>query len=274
MYRIAAGLVLLLSVSPALAATAIVAEATLDGAVITQPVIFPFSFGTQALGSINTVVFTACFKSSPSGSCDASGRFTLNQDLAPPFYRAGQFRETLTSGAKTNVNFPVNLAAGQRLNLHLQYIPNATGLASDTLVLGATLTGGTTDTITLDLDGVGVNPPPCNPTMDLCLNDERFKVQSHFLTSDATNGLAGRVKLTGDTGYTFFFSPSNVEAVIKVLNACPVNNRYWVFAGGLTDVRTVITVTDTQRDAVKTYINPQGSPYQPIQDTSAFATCP
>jgi hypothetical protein len=59
-----------------------------------------------------------------------------------------------------------------------------------------------------------------------------------------------------------------------VLNACSFNNRYWVFAGGLTDVRTVVTVTDTQRDKVKTYINPQGSPWQPIQDTQAFATCP
>ncbi len=42
----------------------------------------------------------------------------------------------------------------------------------------------------------------------------------------------------------------------------------------VTDVRTVISVTDTQRNAVRTYINPQGTPFQPIQDTSAFATCP
>ena len=90
----------------------------------------------------------------------------------------------------------------------------------------------------------------------------------------AVDAAVGTVKLTGDTGYLFFFSPSNVEAVIKVLNACSVNNRYWVFAGGLTDVRTIVTVTDTQRNAVRTYINPQGTAYAPIQDTSAFATCP
>jgi hypothetical protein len=47
-----------------------------------------------------------------------------------------------------------------------------------------------------------------------------------------------------------------------------------VFAGGLTNVRTVITVTDTQAHLVKTYTNPQGTAFQPIQDINAFATCP
>ncbi len=59
-----------------------------------------------------------------------------------------------------------------------------------------------------------------------------------------------------------------------MLDACALNQRYWVFAGGLTDVRTVITVTDTERNVVKTYFNPQGVAFQPVQDTSAFATCP
>lgn len=58
----------------------------------------------------------------------------------------------------------------------------------------------------------------------------------------------------------------NVELVIKVLNGCGVNNRYWVFAGGLTDVRTRITVTDTRNGTVKTYLNPQGTAFLPIQD--------
>jgi hypothetical protein len=276
MARIAAGLALLLAAAPVLGGPAVVAEAAIDGRVVAEPVIIPFDFGTQVLGSINTVVFTACFKmaSSPSGSCDAAGTFALGQDLAAPFYRAGQFRENLTSGVKTRVSLPVSVPAGQRLALYLQYVPNAPGPQEDFLRLVATPAGGSLDQIDIDFEALGINPPPCNPTQELCLNNDRFLVRSHFLTPSADSGAAGRVKLTGDTGYVFFFSPSNVEAVVKVLNACPVNNRYWVFAGGLTDVRTVVTVTDTQRDAVKTYINPQGSPYQPIQDTSAFATCP
>jgi hypothetical protein len=61
---------------------------------------------------------------------------------------------------------------------------------------------------------------------------------------------------------------------VKVLNGCGLKQRFWVFAGGLTDVRAVITVTDTESGAVQTYTNPQGAPFWPIQDTGAFATCP
>lgn len=108
----------------------------------------------------------------------------------------------------------------------------------------------------------------------LCLNNGRFQVRATFRTPDGQTGNAQVFKLTPDTGYLWFFSPSNVEVVVKVLNGCGFNQRYWVFAGGLTNVRTVITVTDTETGDVKTYINPQNTPFQPIQDTGAFATCP
>jgi hypothetical protein len=62
--------------------------------------------------------------------------------------------------------------------------------------------------------------------------------------------------------------------VTKVLDACSFASRYWFFAGGLTDVRALITVTDTQTAAVRTYLNRQGTAFQPIQDTAAFETCP
>jgi hypothetical protein len=76
--------------------------------------------------------------------------------------------------------------------------------------------------------------------------------------------------LTGDTGYFWFFSSSNVEMLIKVLDGRSVNGRFWVFAGGLTNVRVDMTVTDTQTGLVQTYVNPQGTAFAPIQDTSTF----
>jgi hypothetical protein len=42
----------------------------------------------------------------------------------------------------------------------------------------------------------------------------------------------------------------------------------------LTNVRVVTTVTDTANGAVRTYTNPQGTRFAPVQDTAAFATCP
>ena len=116
---------------------------------------------------------------------------------------------------------------------------------------------------------------PCEPDGDtLCLNNGRFRVEATFETGGGLTGTAQVVKLTDETGYLWFFNANNVEAVIKVLNACGLNNRYWVFAGGLTDVEVRITVTDSQNGASRVYNNPQGAPFQPIQDTNAFATCP
>ncbi len=107
----------------------------------------------------------------------------------------------------------------------------------------------------------------------LCLNQGRFKVEATFDTG-TQSGQAQVVKLTDETGYLWFFSDTNVEAVVKVLDACTFNQKFWVFAGGLTDVQVRLTVTDSSTGAVRTYDNPRGSAFQPILDTSAFATCP
>jgi len=116
--------------------------------------------------------------------------------------------------------------------------------------------------------------PTCLPNATtMCLNNDRFAVSATWSTSTA-NGQASVTKLTGDSGYLTFFSASNIEVVIKVLNACGLNSKYWVFAGGLTDVNVTLTVRDTKTNTVKTYTNPAGTPFQPIQDTSALATCP
>jgi hypothetical protein len=119
-----------------------------------------------------------------------------------------------------------------------------------------------------------VSGSPCvaNSTT-LCLSNNRFSATANWTTSTAS-GAGTAVALTSDTGYFWFFSSTNVEAVVKVVNGCSFNSRYWAFAGGLTNVAVTITVADTQTGAVKTYTNPAGAAFQPIQDTAAFATCP
>jgi len=110
----------------------------------------------------------------------------------------------------------------------------------------------------------------------LCLNSGRFKVTAAFRTSDGRSGNATGVGLTSDSGYLWFFNPANIEVIVKVLNACTqAPPRYWVFAAGLTNVEVTLQVTDTQTGGdPKTYVNPLGTPFAPIQDTGAFATCP
>jgi hypothetical protein len=116
---------------------------------------------------------------------------------------------------------------------------------------------------------------PCvtDPTT-LCLNNSRFRVQTQWTTAQGQSGAGQAASLTSDTGYFWFFSQNNVEMVVKAVNGCGFNSSYWAFAGGLTNVRVVMTVTDTQTGAVKTYTNPQGVAFQPIQDTAAFPSCP
>ena len=117
----------------------------------------------------------------------------------------------------------------------------------------------------------------CTPTATaLCLAAGRFRVEARWRTGAGTSGQALASALTADTGTFTFFDAANVEAVVKVLDACsfPGAPRYWVFAAGLTNVEVVLTVTDTRTGAVKTYSNPLNRAFQPVQDTAAFATCP
>ncbi len=107
----------------------------------------------------------------------------------------------------------------------------------------------------------------------LCLGDDRFSVQVDWLSPAGQQGVGMPVQLTSDTGYFWFFNESNVEMVIKVLDACSFNDRFWVYAGGLTDVEVSMTVSDLLTGEVASYSNPQGTPFRPIQDTDALATC-
>jgi photosystem II stability/assembly factor-like uncharacterized protein len=107
----------------------------------------------------------------------------------------------------------------------------------------------------------------------LCVRDSRFQVRTQWTTRDGSNGFGQAVALTGDAGYFTFFDPANIEVVVKALNGCGLNGNFWIFAGGLTNVSVVMTVTDSRTGDVKTYVSPLGMPFQPIQDTRAFATC-
>lgn len=120
-------------------------------------------------------------------------------------------------------------------------------------------------------------PLPCLASSTaLCVNNGRFQVEVQWRTPDNNNGQGQAVPIPSapDSGLFYFFSPSNLEMLLKVLNGCGLNNRYWVFFAATTNVEFGVTVTDTQSGRVKSYFNPQGRPAPPIQDTDAFATCP
>ena len=54
-----------------------------------------------------------------------------------------------------------------------------------------------------------------------------------------------------------------------MLDGTPLNGKFWVFYGALSNVEYTMTVTDTETGEVKTYKNPSGR-FASVADTGAF----
>lgn len=106
-------------------------------------------------------------------------------------------------------------------------------------------------------------------TEGLCLGG-RFTVNAIWATSDGQGGYGTAIPRTADTGEFWFFAPTNIEVVVKVLDACASYGHFWVFAAGLTNVSVFLRVTDSVTGVEKDYVNNFGTAFQPIQDTAAF----
>jgi len=104
----------------------------------------------------------------------------------------------------------------------------------------------------------------------LFLQEGRFRVEAAWRDSQGGAGVAAGRRETDAGGLLWFFRAENPELAVKVLDACGPFGRFWVFASGLTDVEVELTVTDRASGAERTYANPLGRPFEPIQDTLTF----
>lgn len=93
---------------------------------------------------------------------------------------------------------------------------------------------------------------------ELCLRSGRFRVQTLFnnFRPGGTKGDATSIAGSDQSGFFWFFNPTNIELVVKVLDGTPVNTFFWTFYGALSDVEYWIVVTDTENGHRKTYYNP------------------
>jgi hypothetical protein len=213
-----------------------------------------FLYGTAAAGAAPGAGFTFSPASPAAGSPIS---FTDTSTNSPTGWQwdfgdaSGSHDRNPTHTFSTPGTYPVTLLAGSL---------NGTGSTSRSVVVAPA--GGSASCV----------PSPTT----LCLNSGRFAVTASFRTANGQTGNATGVGLTTDSGYFWFFNPANIEVVVKVLNACTLNPpRYWVFAAGLTNVEVTLQVTDTRTGgSPQSYTNPLNTPFAPIQDTDAFATCP
>jgi lysyl endopeptidase len=122
----------------------------------------------------------------------------------------------------------------------------------------------------------GLDPDTCvrNDTT-ACLADGRFQVRVRWNDGRGGTGYGKRKEIGSNSSVLFwFFSADNVELLVKVLNACGINQRFWVYGAASTDVEYTLEIIDRQAgDVVKTYFNQLGVASPAITDSQAFATC-
>jgi len=108
----------------------------------------------------------------------------------------------------------------------------------------------------------------------LCLNRGRFRVQVTWEDFEGGTG-PGRVvpARDDDSGLFWFFARDNWEMLVKVIDACPVQGHFWVFAAATTNVGWELTVTDTLTGTEQSYRNPLGQRSPALIDTTTFAGC-
>ena len=118
----------------------------------------------------------------------------------------------------------------------------------------------------IDLPGVSVGQESggtCEASETrLCLHDGRFSVEVELVDPKDMERKAGKVVSavgTKETGFFWFFSPTNVELAAKLLDGRGQNGKFWFLYGGLSDVEYTVTLTDTVTGGSKAYRNEAGS---------------
>lgn len=105
---------------------------------------------------------------------------------------------------------------------------------------------------------------------DLCLAPAFFITVSWRTADGATGtGTVVPVASTG-SGIFWFFSLESWELMVKVINACDLNESVWVFTAATTNVFYRLEVVDVRTGVTKIYFNYPGPPSQAVTDTVAF----
>ncbi|MBL8111499.1 MAG: hypothetical protein JNK60_01325 [Acidobacteria bacterium] len=207
--------------------------------------------------------FTLSWSADPYGTTD---HWWLGVNSAP----TGTFQLVSTySPGTTSASITASAAnAGQTLYFRVWAYPyggsTCEGLKTNSNAVSVAVTSG----------GGGGGGGACTPdATSLCLFGNRFRVQATYRDYGGNTGSGKAVSLTGDSGYFWFFTSSNVEIVAKLVSFCNGSSgNYGVYLSGLTDVQVSFTVTDTKTGTSRSYNNPLGSRFCTIGDP--WTVCP
>ena len=118
------------------------------------------------------------------------------------------------------------------------------------------------------------SPPsngPCTPTTDVLHFDGGYRVRMCY--TNASGSARGQAKAgvwaSGESGLLWFFERENAEALVKVLNGCPINGHRWVFVAPVTDLGLSLRITGPT-GRTWNYTNSAGETAPTRADTRAF----
>ncbi len=124
-------------------------------------------------------------------------------------------------------------------------------------------------------------PPDHECTADphsACLQGGRFRVEATASwrrpSGEAVDNRKARVReaMLNGTDRTaslfWFFTETNPELLVKVVDGCGVNRRFWVFGSAATDLDYSVLVTDNRSGAAAAYRGNAANPL--VSDTNAF----
>lgn len=103
----------------------------------------------------------------------------------------------------------------------------------------------------------------------LCLGDGRFRALVRWRDFTGGQGAGHALPLLEGSGGFWFFDPSSLEVVVKVVDGRSSNGHFWVFVSSLTNVAFELDVVDTEDGAVWSYANPTGH-FASFADVTAF----
>ena len=103
----------------------------------------------------------------------------------------------------------------------------------------------------------------------LCLHRGRFEVRAFSQLPGQGRSPAFAIPIADDAGQFSFFSTSNPELVVKIVDGSVFNGKVWLFVGPTSNVLYAVEVLDRQTGAAKIYINPGGT-LASVADTSGF----
>lgn len=125
-----------------------------------------------------------------------------------------------------------------------------------------------------------IEPPPASAgacvssATTLCLGSDRYQVRIDWQSPTAQGQGQVFSALSGSTGFFTLDDGAYVDSIVRVVDACGINDHSWVFFADLSQLGLDLSVTDLSVGSSQQYSFGLGSVHHPVADTQALPCTP